>query len=146
MIKKAIIGGKYQYLFFLVGIIYITSVIASVVLNKENKLKNSMSLLVLLIFIGLLIILSLRASGARHLYMFLPVLYFGLILNIGFIKEKSKILGKIFDPYFTTKGTYNGTGLGLYMSKMIIEEKMGGKLLVKNALKGAEFSIFIPKK
>ncbi len=63
------------------------------------------------------------------------------------------IINKIFDPYFTTKHKSQGTGIGLYMSKDIVEKNMTGELSVKNVAltldgleyKGACFTISIPK-
>ncbi|MDD2272114.1 MAG: ATP-binding protein [Desulfuromonadaceae bacterium] len=51
------------------------------------------------------------------------------------------ILPKIFDPYFTTRGPDRGTGIGLYMSKVIIEQNMAGKLTARNVDGGAEFRV-----
>jgi PAS domain S-box-containing protein len=51
------------------------------------------------------------------------------------------IIDKIFAPYFTTKGPQQGTGVGLFMSKTIIETNMGGKLSVRNTAEGAEFRV-----
>lgn len=61
--------------------------------------------------------------------------------NGGGVPEE--FISHIFDPYFTTKGDEKGTGLGLYMAKMIIEKKMGGVLTAINSMEGAEFRIVL---
>lgn len=52
-----------------------------------------------------------------------------------------QVADKIFTPYFTTKHPGEGTGLGLYMSKTIIEKSMGGSLTFENTRDGVEFII-----
>lgn len=52
------------------------------------------------------------------------------------------VMDKIFEPYFSTKNM--GTGIGLYMSKMIVERNMGGVISVRNRGNGAEFSVSVP--
>ncbi|CZE47744.1 PAS domain-containing sensor histidine kinase [Campylobacter geochelonis] len=64
------------------------------------------------------------------------------IFNSGKQIEKEN-LDKIFEPYFTTKHPSSGTGLGLYINKMILE-RMGGDIDVKNLKNGVSFSIKLP--
>jgi signal transduction histidine kinase len=55
-----------------------------------------------------------------------------------------EFMDKIFDPYFTTKFMSQGTGVGLYMSKMIIERHMKGTISITNNAAGAEVTIELP--
>ncbi|WP_455757604.1 sensor histidine kinase [Sulfurimonas sp.] len=53
-------------------------------------------------------------------------------------------LERIFEPYFSTKGK-NGTGLGLYMSQMIVEKQFRGEISVESSANGTKFMVEIPK-
>jgi signal transduction histidine kinase len=53
---------------------------------------------------------------------------------------------RIFQPYFTTKDEGKGTGLGLYMSKIIIENEFRGEINYENVEGGVRFDLIIPKK
>ncbi len=61
--------------------------------------------------------------------------------NAGGIKKRD--IDKIFEPYYTTKE--NGSGLGLYLVKLIIEQGFNGKVEVCNNKEGVVFTLFIEK-
>jgi len=54
-----------------------------------------------------------------------------------------KVIDRMFEPYFTTKSAKKGTGIGLYMTKVIIENNMGGEIQVKNEENGVTFTILL---
>ena len=68
--------------------------------------------------------------------------YVYILDNAGGIS--SNIIDSIFEPYFTTKSYKKASGLGLFISKIIIEENMQGKLEFENASEGAKFIIKLP--
>ena len=91
-------------------------------------------------------ILQTHNINPKHIFIVVSVndthLSFSIEDNAVGISEK--VIHKIFDPYFTTKQATGGTGLGLYLAKLIIEQNMQGTLTVTNTNKGAKFSITIP--
>ena len=100
-------------------------VLINVITNAKNKILKS------------------RKGEAISVEVESEVIHTKIIIsdNGGHIPEK--IIGFIFDPYFTT--TKNGTGLGLYIAKMIIEDKMGGSIRVENKESSAvAFTILVP--
>lgn len=59
---------------------------------------------------------------------------------------RAEHLDRVFEPYFTTKGESVGLGIGLFMSKTIIEEHMNGFLMVRNIKDGARFTVRLNRK
>ena len=69
-------------------------------------------------------------------------IYISIVDNANGIKDEIK--DKIFDPYFSTKGK-NGTGLGLYMSKMLSQKQFGGDITFTSSELGTHFLVKIKK-
>ncbi len=67
---------------------------------------------------------------------------FSVTDNAGGIEAKA--LSSLFDPYFTTKKHDGGTGLGLYIAKIIVERQLKGNIRAENIGDGASFTIFLP--
>ncbi len=77
------------------------------------------------------IVVNVAKNGSEHIITICD--------NARGIRED--MLEKIFDPYVTTKHKSQGTGLGLYIAKMIVQESMDGELTVNNIYDGACFEI-----
>lgn len=63
--------------------------------------------------------------------------------NAGGVAEAP--IEKIFEPYYTTKSAQGGSGLGLYIAKIIVERNMQGTLAVENTCRGAKFTLKLPR-
>ena len=81
------------------------------------------------------IIIFIRDSGSE----------FELVIEDNADGIKAEKIEQIFEPYYSTKGK-NGTGLGLYMSQMIMQKQFNSKIEVTSSQKGSSFSMVIPKK
>lgn len=57
---------------------------------------------------------------------------------------QAKYVDRVFDPYFTSKSDGKGTGIGLYMTRLIIEESMGGKISFVTGVEGTIFRVMLP--
>jgi len=93
---------------------------------------------------------ALKASGQRapRILMCATVLSNGVRIEVednggGMAPE---VIGKIFEPYFTTKDEGQGSGIGLYMSKMIVESYLRGHMKASNTADGACLTIEISTK
>ncbi len=100
---------------------------------------------------------ALLLSNIKNKYIFIDLtskeeyLYLTIKDNANGISEE--IIDKIFEPYFTTKFKSQGTGIGLYMSRIIIVNHMNGELNVSNIeftynnkkYRGANFEIILKK-
>ena len=112
--------------------------------NKENELLgfvNEFRQVIINIVHNAMIAISNIKRKKGLITIELIITASSTIINIcdngGGIQGKN--LDKIFNPYYTTKE--NGTGIGLHMSKVIIEEHMQGILSVENYQNGSKFSI-----
>lgn len=88
--------------------------------KREKSTKTSGNIFISIEYLNEKVILSISNNGGR-------------------IPEDSLV--RIFDPYYTTKPEGEGTGIGLYMSKIMVEDHMGGFLIAENIDNGAKFTI-----
>lgn len=102
----------------------LTQVILNILKNAEDAFKETKKS-------NATINISIEKKGTWHILCIED--------NAGGIPES--VLPHVFEPYYSTKKEKNGTGLGLYMSKIIIEEHCHGKISVSNSTNGACFLI-----
>jgi len=108
--------------------------------------NNELIQVIIIVLSNAIDILNARKIKSKQIIIDIKIgeqLYISIEDNAGGIEEK--YLHKIFDPYFTTKEKTGGTGLGLYIAKIIIEQNMQGTFNVLNTHKGAKFEISLPK-
>lgn len=108
------------------------------ILNYKNEYKQ----VILNLLTNAKEVLLERAISSPKIVITIDKIQVKVSDNAGGIKLED--IQKIFEPYFTTK--QKGSGIGLYMSKVIVEKNMGGRIEVSNGVDGAEFILsFIEK-
>lgn len=114
-----------------------------VVVNNKNELSQ----VFITLFSNAIEILHLREVSDKEIFIDIKQNDMHTLItiedNAGGILEKN--IYNVFDPYFTTKKQTGGTGLGLYITQIIVEHNMHGSISVYNTMKGAKFLIALPK-
>ena len=109
--------------------------------------KNELMQVLLILLSNARDVLSAREEGSKRIDITLHTEGEDMLLTLkdtgGGIAPDD--LAQIFDPYFTTKADHGGSGLGLYVARIIIEHNMRGRLQVRNVSEGAAFTIWIPE-
>jgi len=120
-------------------------------INNESTVKTKIySRELLQVFINLLnnskesILNNAVKSGKIDIHIYNSAKYITIDICDNGEGIDEKIIDKIFNPYFSTKLAKSGTGLGLYISKTIIEKHLYGKIRAYNSRDGVCFSITIP--
>jgi len=120
-----------------------------------NTLKNELIQVLMNIFANAKDALNISFKGEQK-YIFVDIykkensVIIEIKDNAGGIDDE--IIDRVFEPYFTTKHQYKGTGIGLYMSKLLIEKNLDGIISVENAeykflektYTGAKFKVILP--
>ncbi|WP_294954920.1 ATP-binding protein [Sulfurovum sp.] len=116
--------------------------------NKEiyvNTYRKELTQIILIILNNAIDNFKIKSIADPKIEIHMRRLHGKIILSIqdngGGIEAKE--LERIFEPYYTTKFKHEGTGLGLYMAKLLTENSMGGQLRVKNYNNGAYFEIVL---
>jgi len=120
------------------------SVEINVLIKKDNSIKgfkSEFSQVVLNILNNAIDVLKERNIENKKIWIYIDDDIIKIEDNAGGIPEEIK--DKIFEPYFTTKFQSQGTGIGLYMSRVIITQHFNGELYAYNSSKGAVFVIKI---
>ena len=84
-------------------------------------------------------------NASIHVKTFVDEHHYNLEVSDNAGGIKPEVIKNIFDAYFTTKDDDKGTGLGLYMSKRIVEEHCAGHLSAHNTNEGACFCLRLPR-
>lgn len=130
------------------SIIKLKEIKVTKVINSTSKIyanPNALSQVILSILQNALDVIKLRDIKNPIINITLKETKNSIIIqiqdNAGGIKEEP--IENIFKP-FISKKRVTSTGIGLYMSKMVIEEKFQGRIEAKNTQKGALFTIILP--
>ena len=106
--------------------------------------KSELSQVLIILLSNAAEILHIREVSAKKIYLYAEEGYGELLIAVEDNAGGIDNIDKVFDPYFTTKEQTGGTGLGLYIAKIIIEHNMQGELSAHNTKAGARFELLLP--